>query len=178
MLIFTDKQQCYKPRLAEFEDTKASALGDYLPTKLGMDPDEKVVWACLPGDYAGDLVLFFANGKVARVPLAAYQTQSRRKKLTGAYSDKSPLVAVLWLKEDQDLAVTATDGRTVVFDTSLLAPKATRTTQGVGVMNLKAGQTVAAAAPLAETGIKRGSRYPAEALPAGGATLPGVDKSD
>ena len=115
LLIFTDKQQCYKPKLAEFEDTKASALGDYLPTKLGMDPDEKVVWACLPGDYAGDLVLFFANGKAARVPLSVYRTQSRRKKLTGAYSDKSPLVAALWLKENQDLAVTATDGRMVVF---------------------------------------------------------------
>lgn len=178
LLIFTDKQQCYKPKLAEFEDTKASALGDYLPTKLGMDPDEKVVWACLPGDYAGDLVLFFANGKAARVPLSAYRTQSRRKKLTGAYSDKSPLVAALWLKENQDLAVTATDGRTVVFDTSLLAPKTTRTTQGVGVMNLKAGQTVEAAVPLSEAGIKRVSRYRAKSLPAVGATLTGVSKPD
>lgn len=178
MLVFTDRQQCYKPRLSEFEDTKASALGDYLPAKLGMDPEEKVVWACLPGDYAGDLIFFFENGKAARVPLAAYQTQSRRKKLTGAYSNKSPLAAVLWLKEEQDLAVAATDGRTVVFDSSLLAVKTTRTTQGVAVMSLKKGQIVASASPLPETTIKRVARYRAKTLPAVGAILLSVDNPD
>ena len=178
LLVFTDRQQCYKPRLSEFEDTKASVLGDYLPAKLGMDLEEKVVWACLPGDYAGDLILIFENGKAARVPIAAYQTQSRRKKLTGAYSDKSPLVAVLCVKEDHDLAVSATDGRTVVFNSSLLAVKTTRTTQGVGVMSLKKGQTVASASPLLETHIKRVARYRAKSLPAAGAMLLGVDKGE
>lgn len=178
MLVFTDRQQCYKPRLSEFEDTKASALGDYLPAKLGMDPEEKVVWACLPGDYAGDLIFFFENGKAARVPLVSYQTQSRRKKLTGAYSDKSPLAAALRLKEEQNLAVTATDGRTVVFDSSLLAVKTTRATQGVAVMNLKKGQTVASASPLPETTIKRVARYRAKTLPAVGAILLGIDNPE
>ena len=103
LMVFTDKQQCYKTFLSEFDDSKASILGDYLPTKLGMDADEKVLWACLPGDYSGDLVFFFENGKAARVALSAYQTQTRRKKLIGAFSDKSPVVKVLWLKEDQDL---------------------------------------------------------------------------
>ena len=95
LLVFTDKQQCYKTRLSDFDDTKASALGDYLPTKLAMEPEERAVWACLPGDYSGQLLFFFENGKAARVELSAYQTQTRRKKLTGAYSDKSPLAARL-----------------------------------------------------------------------------------
>ena len=89
LLVFTDRQQCYKTRLSEFEDTKASVLGDYLPTKLAMDQEERVVWACIPGDYRRQLLFFFDNGKAARVELSAYQTQTRRKKLTGAYSDLS-----------------------------------------------------------------------------------------
>ena len=93
LLVFTDRQQCYKTRLSEFEDTKASVLGDYLPTKLAMDQEERVVWACIPGDYRRQLLFFFDNGKAARVELSAYQSQTRRKKLTGAYSDKAPLVS-------------------------------------------------------------------------------------
>ena len=83
LLVFTDRQQCYKARLSDFDDTKASVLGDYLPTKLGMDPGEGFVWACVTADYSGHLLFFFENGKAARVALSAYQTQTRRKKLTG-----------------------------------------------------------------------------------------------
>ena len=104
LLVFTDKQQCYKTRMSDFDDAKASVLGDYLPTKLAMDPEERVVWACIPGDYSGQLIFVFANGKIARVELSAYQTQTRRKKLTGAYSDKAPLAAAFLVREDFELA--------------------------------------------------------------------------
>lgn len=175
LMVFTDKQQCYKTFLSEFDDSKASVLGDYLPTKLGMDTNEKVLWACLPGDYSGDLVFFFENGKAARVSLAAYQTQTRRKKLISAFSDKSPLVKVLWLKEDQDLAVSASSGKTVLFDSSLLAAKSSRAAQGVGVLTLKKGQKLAWAAPVSETSIKRIARYRVRNIPAAGVNLIGVD---
>ena len=175
LMVFTDKQQCYKTFLSEFDDSKASILGDYLPTKLGMDADEKVLWACLPGDYSGDLVFFFENGKAARVALSAYQTQTRRKKLIGAFSDKSPVVKVLWLKEDQDLAVGADSGKTVLFDSSLLAAKSTRAAQGVGVLTLKKGQKLAWAAMVGETHIKRIARYRVRNIPAAGVNLIGVD---
>ena len=112
LLVFTDRFQCYKTSLDQFDDTKASALGDYLPTKLGMDSGENVVWACITRDYSGHLLFFFQNGKAARVELEAYKTQTRRKKLTGAYSDKSPLVAGFHLKEDRELALT--DRKSVV----------------------------------------------------------------
>ena len=133
LLVFTDRQQCYKTRLSEFEDTKASVLGDYLPTKLAMDQEERVVWACIPGDYRRQLLFFFDNGKAARVELSAYQTQTRRKKLTGAYSDKAPLVSAFLLEEDQEMAVYSTEGRCMIFHTSALSPKTTRTTQGVNL---------------------------------------------
>lgn len=175
LMVFTDQQQCYKTRLSEFDDTKASALGDYLPTKLDMAPGEKVVWACIPGDYSGTLLFFFENGKVARVGLAGYQTQTRRKKLTGAYSDKSPLAAVLLLREDQDIAVLSSDNRCVVFDSSLLAVKGSRTTQGVAVMALKVGRTVSKASLLSEMSIQKVSRYKAKSLPAVGANLLSAD---
>lgn len=175
LMVFTDQQQCYKTRLSEFDDTKASALGDYLPTKLDMAPGEKVVWACIPGDYSGTLLFFFENGKVARVGLAGYQTQTRRKKLTGAYSDKSPLAAVLLLRDDQDIAVLSSDNRCVVFDSSLLAVKGSRTTQGVAVMALKVGRTVSKASLLSEMSIQKVSRYKAKSLPAVGANLLSAD---
>ena len=178
ILIFTAKQQCYKARLYEFDDTKASALGDYLPSKLGMAPDEKVVWACLPGDYSGSLLLFFENGKAARVELAAYQTQSRRRKLTGAYSDKSPLAAVMLIKEDRDLAVISTEGRCIIFNTEALAVKATRSAQGVSVMSPKKNHRVEKVIPLEETSISKVSRYRAKTLPAVGMLLTPQDKGE
>ena len=178
LLVFTDRQQCYKARLSDFEDTKASLLGDFLPSKLGMDPGEGFLWACVTGDYAGHLLFFFENGKAARVELSAYQTQTRRKRLTGAYSDKSPLVSVCLLREDQEMAVYSTEGRVVVFHTAALSPKATRSTQGVNVMTLKPKWKVERALPLAQTPIQNAPRYRARTLPAAGALLKDEDRTE
>jgi len=178
IIIFTDRQQCYKARLSDFEDTKASVLGDYLPSKLGMDADEKVVWACLPGDYSGHLLFFFENGKAARVELSAYQTQTRRRKLTGAYSDKSPLVCAFLLREDLELAVRSTEGRCLVFHTAALNPKSTRSTQGVGVMTLKPKYKLEDVRPLTDTPIVNAARYRARSLPIAGALLKDVDRGE
>ena len=178
IIVFTDKQQCYKARLSDFADTKASVLGDYLPTKLGFDEGESVVWACLPGDYSAHLLFFFENGKAARVELSGYQTQTRRRRLTGAYSDKSPLVTVLMLKEDHEVAVTSTEGRCVVFHTASLNPKSTRSTQGVNVMTLKPKYKVEQVRPLTETPIVNVSRYRARSLPIAGALLKEEDRGE
>ena len=178
LLVFTDKQQCYKTRLSDFDDSKASVLGDYLPTKLAMDPGETVVWACLTNDYSGHLLFFFENGKAARVELAAYQTQTRRKKLTGAYSDKSPLVAAFLLKEDMELALASSEGRCVVFHTAVLAPKTTRSTQGVGVMTLKPKRRLESVRPLSETAIQDPTRYRARSLPVMGTLLKPEDRGE
>ena len=178
LLVFTDRQQCYKARLADFDDSKASLLGDFLPTKLGMEPGEGFVWACLTSDYSGHVVFFFENGKAARVELAAYQTQTRRKRLTGAYSDKSPLAAAVVLKEDLELAVYSTEGRVVVFHTSALAPKSTRSTQGVNVMTLKPKWKVQRVLPLEQTPIQNAARYRARALPIAGMLLKDEDRTE
>ena len=178
LLVFTDHQQCYKTRLADFEDSKASVLGDYLPTKLGMDPDERFVWACDPGDYRAHLLLFYANGKAARVELSAYQTQTRRRKLTGALSDKAPLVSAMVLQEDMEVAVCSTQGRCVVFHTASLTPKTTRSTQGVNVITLKPGHQLAWARPLTETTIVNAARYRARSLPIAGALLQEEDRGE
>jgi len=178
LLVFTDRQQCYKTRLSDFDDSKASVLGDYLPTKLGMDPEEKFLWACCPGDYSAHLLFFFENGKVARVELAAYQTQTRRKKLTGAYSDKSPLAGAMVLAEDLEMAVCSTEGRCVVFHSASLAPKASRSTQGVNVMTLKPKYKVEWAKPLSATTIVNTARYRARSLPIAGALLKEEDRGE
>ena len=178
LLVFTDRQQCYKTRLSEFDDSKASVLGDYLPTKLGMDGEERVLWACIPGDYSGQLLFCFENGKTARVELSAYQTQTRRKKLTGAYSDKSPLVTAFLLREELELALYSSDGRCMVFHTAVLAPKTTRTTQGVNVMALKPKRTVTQVLPLAETAIVNTARYRARSLPVAGSILREEDRGE
>ena len=178
LLVFTDAQQCYKTRLSDFDDAKASVLGDYLPTKLGFDEGECFVWACIPGDYSGNLLFFFKNGKAARVELAAYQTQTRRKKLTGAYSDKSPLAAAFLLREDLELAVISTEGRCMVFHTAALSPKATRSTQGVNVMTLKPKYSVETVKPLGDTPIVNISRYRARSLPIAGALLREEDRGE
>ncbi|MCI9156745.1 MAG: topoisomerase IV, partial [Lawsonibacter sp.] len=178
LLVFTDKQQCYKTRLSDFDDTKASTLGDYLPSKLAMDPEEKAVWACISGDYSGHVLFFFENGKAARVELSAYQTQTRRKKLTGAYSDKSPLVTAFLLKEDFEAAVISTEGRCLVFHTASLTPKTTRNTQGVNVMTLKPKYKVEKVLPLDRTHIQNAARYRARSLPVAGALLKEEDRGE
>ena len=171
LMFFTDRQQVYKVRAAEFADGKASLLGDYLPTKLGMDEDEKVIDLVLPGDYSGHVLFFFENGKCARVSLSAYATTSNRRKLTGAYSDKSPLAALLKLTEDKELALISTEPRALLLHTALLAPKTTRATQGVAVMNMKPRYHLDRVCTPEESGITNLARYRVRSIPAAGALL-------
>ena len=178
IMFFTDKCQVYKTRISEFDDTKASVLGDYLPAKLGMDAGENVVYAVLPGDYSGALLFFFENGKAARVDLAAYKTTSNRRKLTGAYSDKSPLAAIRRIDQDCELAVYSNEPRCLIFHTALLAPKSTRTTQGVAVMHMKPKYHLETVKPLEETSISNQSRYRVRAVPAAGALLRQEDSEE
>ena len=172
LLVFTDKAQVYKTRVSEFEDSKASVLGDFLPAKLAMDDGENVLAVCLPGDYKGYLLFVFENGKVAKVDLSAYETKSNRRKLTGAYSDKSPVKAIFCLAEpDQQLALYATDGRCLIFSAAQLQSKTTRSTIGVAVMTLKKNKVLDRAALLEATAIQNPARYRAKTLPAAGALL-------
>ncbi len=178
VMFFTDRCQVYKTRLSDFDDTKASALGDYLPAKLGMDEGESVVYMVLPGDYRGWMLFFFENGKAAKVELSAYRTTSNRRKLTGAYSDKSPLRTALCLREDCELAVYSTEPRVLVFSTALLGSKTTRATQGVAVLTLKKKFTLDYACPAEATGIANLARYRTRSLPAVGALLKAEDSDE
>ncbi len=178
ILVLTDKCQCYKSKLSDFEDGKASQLGDYLPQKLGFETGENLLQVLLPGDYKGFALFLFENGKVAKVPLSAYETKLNRKKLTGAYSDKSPLKASFALHEDVQMAVYTTDGRCVVFSTAQLLPKTTRNTQGVGVVSLKKKATVSGAAVAENSGIVNLSRYRTKTLPSAGALLKPEDSPE
>ena len=171
LMVFSDRCQVYKARCADFEDTKASALGDYLPGKLGFDEGEDFFALCMPGDYSGSVLFVFENGKVAKVELAAYQTKSNRRKLTGAYSDKSPLKALFRLTEDVQLALYSTEGRALVFSTAQLAAKTTRATQGVAVLTLKRKASLCRAVELERSGIVNAARYRTRTLPAAGALL-------
>ncbi len=178
ILAFTDKFQCYKGRLSDFEDGKASQLGEYLPQKLGFEAGENLLSLMLPGDYKGFALFFFANGKVAKVPLSAYETKTNRKKLTGAFSDKSPLKTALCLEEDAQVAVYTTDGRALIFSTAQLTPKTTRNTQGVSVAALKKKAELKEAVLAADSGIVNESRYRIRTLPGAGAVLKPEDGPD
>ncbi|MBQ9761974.1 MAG: topoisomerase IV [Oscillospiraceae bacterium] len=178
LLVFTDKFQCYKSRLSDFDDGKASQLGDYLPQKLGFDADEKVAQVVLPGDYKGFVLFFFENGKAAKVPLSAYETKTNRRKLTGAYSDKSPIKAICAFEADLQLAVYATDGRCLIFSTAQLLPKTTRNTQGVSVLSLKKKAVLSHVAEMESSGITNQSRYRTKTIPAAGALLKPEDSPD
>ena len=178
ILVFTNQFQCYKAKLSDFADGKASVLGDYLPQKLGMDPGETVVQVLLPGDYKGNVLFFFENGKAAKVPMSAYETKTNRKKLTGAYSDKSPLVCAMAMQADDQMAVYTTDGRCVIFSTAQLLPKTTRNTQGVAVVSLKKKAVVSAAQLVSASGIVNQSRYRSRTIPAAGALLKEEDSPE
>ena len=179
VMFFTDHCQVYKTRLGEFDDAKASVLGDYLPTKLKMDAGENVIFMVLPGaDYAGSLLFFFENGKVARVDIKSYQTTSNRRKLTGAYSDKSPLACIRRLDEDCELAVYSNEPRCLIFHTALLAPKTTRSTQGVAVMAMKPKYHLETVMLSEETAITNRTRYRVRAIPAAGALVKEEDSED
>ena len=178
LLVFTDRQQVYKTKLSDFADTKASALGTYLPSQLEMDDGERVFTVILPGDYKKDLLLFFENGKIARIPLSAYETKTNRKKLINAYSDKSPLAEVLPISGECDVAAFSSDGRALVFNTSLLQVKASRSTQGVAGMSVKNKHKLVSAALLENTSVKNKSRYRVRSLPGAGALLKDEDRGE
>ena len=178
VMFFTDRAQVYKTRLGEFGDTKASVLGDYLPSKLGMDEGENVVYMVLPGDYRGYMLFFFENGKCAKVELSAYQTTSNRRRLTGAYSDKSPLRTAMFLAEDTEIAVYSSEPRCLVVNTALLAVKSTRSTQGVGLLTLKKNKTLDYACTLEASGITNLARYRGRSIPATGALLKADDSEE
>ncbi len=178
LLFLTDKQQMYKARVSDFEDVKASVLGVYLPAKLQMDEGENIITMIDPGDYKAHLLFFFENGKAARVELSAYETKTNRKKLVNAYSDKSPLRSVIKLTGETDLCCFSSDDRALVFNSSLLQPKTSRSAQGVAVMFLKARRTLDRAKLLEETQIKNVSRYRVRSLPAAGALLRPEDREE
>ena len=178
LLVFTNCQQVYKLRLQDVSDCKASLLGVYLPSVLDMDENELVFDVVCPGDYSSSLLLFFENGKATKLPLSAYATKTNRKRLTGAYSDKSPLAAVLHLKQDDDIAVYSSDGRALVFNSSELMTKSSRTAQGVGVMSIKSKAKLIGAESLAASSIKNLKRYAVKSLPASGAVLKAEDRGE
>ena len=178
ILVFTDRFQVYKASLWEFDDSKASVLGDYLPAKLGFEEGESVVQVCLPGDYSGFMLFAFENGKAAKVALSAYDTKSNRRRLTGAYSDKSPLRAILCLPQETDLAFYSTDGRVLVVDTALLSAKTTRTTIGVAILTLRKKALLDRVVRLGDTQIHSVTRYRSKALPAAGAILKDEDSEE
>ena len=171
ILVFTDQFQCYKGKLSDFADGKASQLGDYLPQKLGFEQGETVLQVLLADGYKGFVLFFFENGKVAKVPLSAYETKTNRRKLTGAYCDKSPVKAIIGMNADDQMAVYASDGRCAIFSTAQLLPKTTRNTQGVAVLTLKKKTTLEGAKLLGESGIVNQTRYRSKTIPTAGAIL-------
>lgn len=177
ILVFTDRFQCYKSRLSDFEDGKASQLGDYLPTKLEMEQGESVVQVVLPGSYQGFVLFCFENGKLAKVPLSAYETKTNRRKLTGAYSDKSPVKSVLSFEEDTQIALYSSDGRALVVSTALMSPKTTRNTIGVSVLTLRKKAVLDRVLTLDDSGIVNAARYRSKNIPAAGAVLKDEDVS-
>jgi len=176
-LVFTDKQQVYKLRLRDMEDAKASVLGVFLPSKLEMDEGESVL-TMIPADPETTLLLFFENGKVAKFPASVYETKTNRKRLTGAYSDKSPLVEVIQIKEDGEFVLFTTEGRALLLHSEVLQAKTTRSTQGVAVLKMKPKFKLERVATFADSGIQNKSRYKAKTLPAAGALLKPEDRGE
>lgn len=178
LLFFTDRCQVYKAKAADFEDTKASTLGDYVPSKLHMDAGESAVYMAVTTDYKGYMLFFFENGKLAKVDLSAYATKTNRKKLIKAYCDKFPLAAVRQIAEDCELVVQSTAGRILLLNTGAVAPKTTKDTQGVAVMTLKKGHRVAGVRDYREGEFQKPARYRTRSLPAAGALLSAEDAGE
>ncbi len=168
LLFFTDKCQVYKTTAADFDDTKASVLGDYLPAKLGMDSGENPVFMAVTTDYQGYLLFAFENGKAAKVPLSAYATKTRRRKLANAYSDKVRLVQALQLAEDCEVLFTSSDTRMLIVHSGLIPAKVTKDTQGVAVMALKKKHLLVSAR-IYDGGFADPKRYMVRTLPGAGA---------
>lgn len=180
LLVFTDHCQVYKCRISDFDDSKASVLGTYLPTKLSMDDGEKMITAVDPDDYRGSILMFFENGKVARVALKAYETKTNRRKLINAYSDKSSLVSVMLIREEKDIACVTNDERMLVLNTSLLQIKTTKATQGVSVVKLKKGRVLTGAGEIRDfvADPSNISRFRARTLPSVGAVITAKDRGE
>ena len=178
LLFFTDKCQVYKAKAADFADTKASTLGDYVPAKLGMDEGENAVYMVATKDYKGMLLFAFENGKLAKVPLEAYQTKTNRKKLTGAYSDKSPLAGMVFFTEDKEFLLKASSGRMLLIHSGAINLKTTRSTQGVAVMKLKKGHRLFEISEYVEGTFAKPQRYRTKTLPTLGAMPANEDSTD
>ena len=174
LLFFTNKSQCYKAKAYDFKDTKASVLGDYIPAKLGMEEGELAVKMVVTKDYKGFLMFCFENGKIAKVPLSAYETKTNRKKLTKAYCDKFALSDMIFSAEDKEFLVRSSSGRMLLIHSGLLNLKTSRTTQGVAVLKLKKGHRLFSISEYEEGTFSKPSRYRTKNLPALGA-LPSAD---
>ena len=175
LLFFTDKCQVYKARVSDFADSKASVLGEYIPSKLEMEEGENAIFMVVTKEYKGYMMFFFENGKTAKVTLSSYATKTNRKKLIKAYSDKSPLVALVYLPEDKQLVLETTGGRCLLIDTSVIAPKAMKDTQGVGCITIKKNQKLSVVRDYVEGEFVKPSRYKAKNLPSAGAVLSNED---
>ena len=178
LLFFTNKQQVYKAKADDFEFTKASALGDYVPSKLDMEPEETVSYMALLKEYSGYMIFFFENGKVAKVDISAYATKTNRKKLIKAYCDKSPLVAALYIAQDTELVLVSSAGRHLLFNTASISSKTTKDTQGVAVFTLKKGQRLMTVRPYVEGEFAKPYRYRTKTLPSTGALLSAEDSGE
>ncbi len=179
IIFFTDRQQAYKARLCDFDDTKASVLGDYLPSKLGMDENENPVFALLPGDYKGSMVIIFENGKAARFTLESFETKTNRRRLTGAYSNKSKPVAFFFpVDEETEITMFSTAGRALTFKVNMLDTKASRSTQGVRTMVLRGKHIITRACLTGDAGLTENGRYRCRAIPSIGALLRDEDRPD
>ena len=178
LLFFTNKCQVYKTSISAFDDSKASVLGDYIPAKLEMEDGETPVFMALTGDYSGYMMFFFENGKTAKIDMKAYQTVTKRKKLIKAYSDKSPLSAILQLSEDKELVVISSSGRHLLINTAVILPKTTKDTIGVSVLTLKKGHRLMTAREYRDGEFAKPHRYKAKNLPAAGALLSADDEEE
>lgn len=176
LLFFSNASQVYKSRGSDFDDTKASVLGDYVASKLEFDKEESAVYMAVTDDYSGYMIFVFENGKVAKVDMKAYETKTNRKKLIGAYSDKSPLVAALYIKEDAEILISASNGRRLLVSTAAIAAKSTKNTQGVNVMSLKKGHRVISCETYTEGMLSVPHRYRTRSLPAVG-KLPAAEEA-
>ena len=175
LLFFTDRRQVYKAKTSDFDDSKASVLGDYIPAKLGMDEGESAVYMAVTADYAGYMLFFFENGKAAKVDLSGYATKTNRKKLLGAYSDSSPLVACFQIEGGEDFLISSSSGRMLLASAGAISAKTTRTTQGVAVMTQKKNHRVASVRPFAEGMLANPHRFRTKTLPAAGMMPRGED---
>jgi len=178
LLFFTDRCQVYKADAADFADTKASLLGDFIPAKLGMEEGENAIYMAVTKDFSGYMLFFFENGKAAKVELKGYATKTKRKKLLAAYSDKSPLVAVFQVQEDGEYILTAQNERTLILHTGALSPKATKNTQGVQAMTLRKGLTLRRVIPYSDDAIANPHRFRTKTIPAAGSFPREEDKGE